>query len=209
MIQSLFAGSSRNGTFRCGRANGARPTGKTNTYQIEHYLISQFGDFPLRKLDTFRDSGLAEWPGRQGYSQVVVRSCFIEHPRDHRNGQETEVPYGRPWRRRDDASDQAGEKPVMTREQILALIGGIEDVHDLCLLHVGIFCGPRASEVMGLQWKSWTGEALVPHGTAYEGQFYSGRLKTKQSKAPIPVPEQVRPVIEAWRRVCKDSHLMP
>ena len=32
-----------------------------------------------------------------------------------------------------------------------------------------------------------------------------GRLKTKQSKAPIPVPEQVRPVIEAWRRLSKDS----
>jgi|ERR1039458_5863265 integrase len=55
---------------------------------------------------------------------------------------------------------------------------------------------------MGLQWKSWTGEALMPHGTAYEGQFYAGRLKTRQSNAPIPVPEQVRPVIEKWRSVC-------
>jgi integrase len=97
------------------------------------------------------------------------------------------------------------ERPVMTREQILALIGAIEDVHDLCLLHVGIFCGLRASEIMGLQWKSWTGGALMPHGTAYEGQFYSGRLKTRQSKAPIPVPEQVRPVIEKWRSVCADD----
>src|SRR5579872_357056 len=33
----------------------------------------------------------------------------------------------------------------------------------------------------------------------------SGRLKTKQSKAPIPVPERVRPVIEAWRKLSKDS----
>ena len=49
------------------------------------------------------------------------------------------------------------EKPQMTQEQILALIGGIQDLHDLCLMYVGIFCGPRASEVMGLQWKSWTG----------------------------------------------------
>jgi len=55
------------------------------------------------------------------------------------------------------------------------LIGAVEDIHDLCLLYVGIFCGPRASEVIGLQWKSWTGETLLPHGTAYEGQFYAGR----------------------------------
>lgn len=97
------------------------------------------------------------------------------------------------------------EKPVMSRDQILALLGAIEDLHDLCLLYVGIFCGPRASEVFGLQWKSWTGESLMPLGTAYEGQLYPGRLKTKASKAPIPVPESVRPVIEAWRRHTMDA----
>jgi len=33
---------------------------------------------------------------------------------------------------------------------------------------------------MGLQWKSWNGEVLLPHGTAYEGQFYAGRLDQGQ-----------------------------
>ena len=61
---------------------------------------------------------------------------------------------------------ECAEKPVMTREQILALLGAIEDVHDLCLMYIAIFCGPRASEVMGFQWKSWTGIALMPYGTA-------------------------------------------
>jgi hypothetical protein len=56
-------------------------------------------------------------------------------------------------------------KPQMTQEQILALVGGIQDLHDLCLMYVGIFCGPRASEVLGLQWKSWTGISLIPLGT--------------------------------------------
>ena len=45
----------------------------------------------------------------------------------------------------------------------------------------------------------------MPHGTAFEGKLYPGRLKTKQSKAPIPVPKLVRPVIENWRRQCADS----
>jgi hypothetical protein len=31
---------------------------KTNTYQLEHYLTSQFGDIPLRKLETF---GIQIW----------------------------------------------------------------------------------------------------------------------------------------------------
>ncbi|MGH9607457.1 MAG: hypothetical protein ACRD3N_17345 [Terracidiphilus sp.] len=66
----------------------------------------------------------------------------------------------------------------MSRDQIPALLGAVEELHDLCLLDAGIFCGPRASEVFGLQWKSCTGESFMPLGTAYEGQLYPGRLKT-------------------------------
>lgn len=44
-----------------------------------------------------------------------------------------------------------------------------------------------------------------PHATAYEWQFFNWRFKTKQSKAPIPVPEQARPVIAAWQKLSKDS----
>jgi integrase len=178
---------------------------KTNLYHIKHYLFAHFGDVPLKRLDTFAIQVWLNSLADKGYSYSIVRHCFtnlraithmakkqkflIEDPGDDVNMPQTkEVP-----------------KPVLLREQILALIRAIEDVHDLCLLYVGIFCGPRASEVMGLQWKSWTGESLLPLGTAYEGKFYAGRLKTKESKAPIPVPQQVRPVIEAWRRLCKDS----
>jgi hypothetical protein len=89
----------------------------------------------------------------------------------------------------------------MTQGQILKLIGSIHDLHDLYLMYVGIFCGPRASEVLGLQWKSWTGTTLVPHGTAFEGRFYPGRLKNRSSRSPIGVPEQVRPIIEAVPRL--------
>jgi hypothetical protein len=33
------------------------------------------------------------------------------------------------------------EKPVMTQDQILGYVNGFEDMHDLCLVQVGIFCG--------------------------------------------------------------------
>ncbi len=177
---------------------------KSNTFNIEHYLLSQFENLPLRKLDTF---GIQIWLNRlaeKNYSHAVVRQSFTnmraitymakkqkylaEDP-----GEDVTMPQTKPVIR-----------PVISRAQIQALLGAIEDMHDLCLLHIGIFCGPRASEVLGLQWKSWTGEALMPYGTAYDGQFYPGRFKTKQSKAAIPVPELVRPVIEAWRRICSD-----
>jgi hypothetical protein len=49
---------------------------KTNTYQLEHYLIAKLSDLPLRKLDSFqiqiRINGLAG----KGFSESVVRSCI-------------------------------------------------------------------------------------------------------------------------------------
>jgi hypothetical protein len=49
---------------------------KTNTYQLKHYLVSQFGDWLLRKLNTF---GIQVWlngMAEKEYSEAVVRHCF-------------------------------------------------------------------------------------------------------------------------------------
>jgi integrase len=96
------------------------------------------------------------------------------------------------------------EKPVTPVDLMLRLLGSIEDLGIYGLMLVATFSGPRASEAMGFQWKSWTGVSLMPYGIAIKGQFYEGRLKTKASRSPIAVPEPVRPVIEAWRRICPD-----
>lgn len=178
---------------------------KTNTYNLEHYLIGHFGDLPLRNLSTFEIqvwlNGLVE---EKDYSESVVRSCFsniraVTHLARKQKflvddpGEDVTLPLTKPV-----------EKPVMSPEQMLSLLGAIADLHDLCLMLVGILSGPRASEATGLQWKSWTGSSLMPYGTAYEGQFYPGRVKSKASRAPLAVPEPVRPVIEAWKRLCPD-----
>jgi integrase len=178
---------------------------QTNTYQLKHYLVSHFGDEPLRTLSTFAIQMWLNGMAEKGYSASSVRKCFANMR------SVTHMARKQKFLAEDPAEDvtmpltDPVEKPIMTREQILALLGAIEDVHDLCLMYIGIFCGTRASEAMGLQWKSWTGDALTPYGTAYEGHFYKGRLKTKASGAPIPVPEPVRPVIEAWKRIAPDT----
>jgi|UPI00047E67F2 integrase len=176
---------------------------KINTYEIHHYLIGQFGRVPLEKMGTFE---IQVWLNNLAakFSHSVVHHCYtnmrsILHMAKKQKflaediGEDVTMPQTKPV-----------EKPLMTQEQILALVASIQDLHDLCLMCIGIFCGPRSSEVLGLQWKSWTGTTLVPYGTVFEGEFYPGRFKTRASQAPIGVPEAVRPVIEAWRRACPD-----
>lgn len=178
---------------------------KTNTYHLQHYLVSHFRDRSLGQLSPFEIqvwlNGLAE----QGYSGSVVRQCFSNMRAITRMARKQKLLAEDPGEDLSMPMTEPVEKPVMSREQILALLGAIEDLQDLCLLYIGIFCGPRTSEAMGLQWKCWTGEALMPHGTAYEGRLYQGRLKSKASKAPIPVAEPVREVIECWRTICSDD----
>ena len=179
---------------------------KTNTYNLEHYLIGHFGDMPLRILSTFEiQVWLNKLVEEKDYSDSVVRSCFnniraITHLARKQKfltedpGEDVNMPI-----------TKITKKPVLGIDLMLLLLGRMEDLGDLCLMLVGIFSRPRASEAMGFQWKSWTGSSLVPYGTAVEGQFYEGRVKSKASQAPIAVPEPIRPVIEAWRRVCPDS----
>jgi hypothetical protein len=65
---------------------------KSNTYELGHYLISHFGDLPLRKLDAF---GIQIWLNQlaaKDYSEAVVSHCFTNHPRNYSPCQETEIP---------------------------------------------------------------------------------------------------------------------
>ena len=97
------------------------------------------------------------------------------------------------------------KRPTMTAKQIRDLISVIEDVHDLCLMSIALFCATRTSETLGLTWKSYAGDKLIPLNTAFEGQLYEGRLKTRESRNAIPIPEDVIPIIEAWRSVSKNT----
>jgi integrase len=176
---------------------------KTNSFEIKRYLVSHFGHLLLRQLGTFE---IQVWLNdlAEHYSYSVVRHSYVNIRSITRMAKKLHFLAEDPAEDMSMPQTKPVAKPRMTEEQILALIGGIEDLHDLCLMYIGIFCGPRASELFGLQWKSWTGAALILHGTAFEGNLYPGRLKTRKSGAPIGVPEQVRPVIEAWHRVCPD-----
>ena len=176
---------------------------RINSYEINHYLVEQFGRIPLGQIGTFE---IQVWLNKLAtmYSQSVVRHCYVNIRSITRMAKKLNFLATDPGLDVTMPQTKPVPKPIMNQEQIIALIGGIRDLHDLCLMYVGIFCGPRASEVLGLQWKSWTGTTLVPYGTAYEGNLYPGRFKTRASKAPIGVPEQVRPVIQAWMQMCPD-----
>jgi hypothetical protein len=49
-------------------------------------------------------------------------------------------------------------------------------------MSIGLFWATRTNETFGLQWKSYSGDRLIIHSTAYEGRLYEGRVKTEASR---------------------------
>jgi integrase len=185
--------------MRSGRWRPA--TKKTTEYEIERYLVSVLGTRPLRTLSAF-DLQVVLNKLAQSYSDSVVRHAYVNLKAVLRTARKLKFLIDDPGEDVKMPDTKTVERPTLTQEQLAALLRAVTDPHDLCLLSIGIFCGTRTSEVLGLQWKSWQGDQLVPYGTVHDGQFFAGKMKTGASREAIPVPGPVRKIIEDWFLEC-------
>lgn len=181
-----------------------RPATKKSTeYEIRRYLTSAIGSKPLRTMNTFELQVVLNKLA-QDYSDSVVRHAYVNLKSVFKTARKLKFVTENPGEDLVMPDTKAVAKPTLSTEQIVALVSAVTDPHDLCLLCIGIFCGTRTSEVLGLQWKSWQGDHLLPYGTVHEGQFFEGKMKTGASRDAIPVPEPIRKVIAEWHRQCED-----
>jgi hypothetical protein len=59
------------------------------------------------------------------------------------------------------------KRPTMTAKQISDLISVIEDIHDLCLMSIALFCATRTSQTLGLTWRSYSANKLIPFNSSF------------------------------------------
>jgi integrase len=65
---------------------------------------------------------------------------------------------------------------------------------------IAAFYAMRPGEIFGLRWSSWRDEDLHIEGTAWRGTLRPGKAKTKNSKAPVAIPDMLLPLLEDWRK---------
>jgi integrase len=182
-----------------------RPATQQKTeFEIGKYLVENFESVPIREIGLFELqvhlNQLAET-----YSESIVRHAFVNIRSIMRLARKLKFLPEDPAEELKMPQTKEVKRPTMTAKQISDLIHGIEDIHDLCLMSIALFCATRTSETLGLTWRSCNGDRLIPLNTAFEGRLYQGRLKTRESRNPIPIPEDVIPIIEAWRSVAKNT----
>jgi integrase len=182
-----------------------RPATREKTeHEINKYLVDRFNNVPLRKVGLFELQTLLN-DLAETYSESVVKHTFVNVRSIMRMAQKLKFVSDNPGEETAMPVTKPVQRPTMTAEQINDLIAGIEDMHDLCLMCIGLFCATRTSETLGLQWKCYCGDSLMIHSTAYEGELYGGQVKTEASRNAVPIPDDIVPIIEAWRQACSDT----
>ncbi len=179
-------------------------TRRSAEFEIRRHLVARFKDTPLRKISGFDFQMTLNDLARQ-YAASTVKHIYVYSKAIMRQARKLKFITENPTEDLALPDLKPVSRPTLQPEQIMALLNSIHDPHDRCLMYVALFCGTRTSETLGLQWKCFTGDRLIPCGTAYEGVFYEGKLKTARSGDSIPVPASVRRVIDAWRVVCTNA----
>ena len=65
------------------------------------------------------------------------------------------------------------------------------------LAAVAAFSGLRRSELAGLLWENYSGAEIMVTRSCWEGHI--SEPKTRRSKAPVPVIEPLRRILDGWR----------
>ena len=181
-----------------------KATKDKTTYEINRYLVEYFENSALEDISQFELQVHLNKLAKD-FSDSIVRHGFSNMKAIFRTARKIKFIAEDPAEELLMPDTRPVKKPRIQPKMILDLIESIPHPRDRALLAVGCFCGPRTSEDLGLTWKSYGGDHLIVYDTAYEGVLFEGKVKTEDSRARIPIPERVRPYVEAWRRVCPDT----
>lgn len=90
------------------------------------------------------------------------------------------------------------EKPVLPADDARRLYFALPGFRDQLIFRMAVIWGPRTSEIVGLTVDCWKGNHFEIHHTAYKGELRRVKVKTENSFRTVPVPVEMRGMIERW-----------
>jgi integrase len=90
---------------------------------------------------------------------------------------------------------------VLDAELVPKVLKAVEESpRDSALLHIGVFCAMRPSEVFGLRWSSLRGDHFVIRNSAWEGKLLPDQAKGAERR--VFIPPATRAAILRWHDTC-------
>jgi integrase len=179
-------------------------TKKKTCWEISRYLLERFGDRPIQSIGQFElQTHLNKIA--QIYSDSVTRHLYSNVRSIFSNAVELDFLIKSPARKLKMPDTRPPDRSTLEAANIMRLLNAIDDPMDRCLFAIAVFCALRTAEVFGLTWDCWQDQALAIKNTAFEGRLQKNKLKTGDSRALVPIPELVQPIMRAWHALCKDT----
>jgi integrase len=194
------------------KADWSKAHHKNFTWQMDNYVLPKFGKLAISDVDKVMvQSHLNSLCPKYSRSSIrhvreklvtVFEEAVDQEFISKNPAKKTVIP----------TAARAPKKPIMTVEQLIQLIDGINNVRDRAIFLVGTFCAPRTSEVFGLSWKQFHQSA---EGEPVENYFlidqigYDGEIlhttKTEASKAKVHIGPMTLAAILKLRAEAKDT----
>jgi len=173
-------------------------TRDTNLRDFTHYIEPRLGAKPLSEFNKFVLTTHLNDMAAAGFSKPVVQriktmlsSIFIEAvdlgflPSNPMT--KVEMPKCKPT-----------PKPVIDIEDVRRLYASIPLFRDRLIFRLGVFLGPRPSELFGFSVTDWQGSVLEIRNTAYNGTLRKATTKTDGSRRTVPVPPDMQAMLKRW-----------
>ena len=179
-------------------------TKKKTADEIRRNILRQFGDRLLKEIGLFElQTHLNKLA--KNFSGSVVRHAFVNIRSILNLAVDLDFLAKSPARRLAMPETKPPDRSVMPAAMIMKLIEGTENPMDKCALAIGSFCALRTSELFGLTWGCYHGGHLAIENTAFEGHLQESMLKNRASRALVPIPDLIRPIVAKWHDVCEDT----
>lgn len=97
------------------------------------------------------------------------------------------------------------KRPTLPPEELPRILERSAKVGPMvnAIMHTGIFCAMRTSEVFALKWESLVDDVLVISDVAWHGKIFADTTKTEDSARAVAVPPGTLAAILAWKKVAK------
>jgi integrase len=186
-------------------AGWSRETKRGNESVSRLYVLGQLGSIPLRNLTLFQLQTHLNKLADKGFSKAVISHARTMLWSIFDVAVNLEFLQKNVVAKVDMPRCKPTAKPLLPKDDIIRLFAAITDTRDRLILMLGVFAGPRSSEVFGLQWQCYKGDHLEIRNTACRGHLAEWQVKRESSFRRIGLGPHVQKMFEQWKAVAPDT----
>jgi hypothetical protein len=149
------------------RVRWSEPTEAGYDQYMNAYLLPTFGDVRIRDIEAQHVAALFD-KLRRDHTRSVVQKVWTLLRAILEDAVDDDIVGKNPMRRVPMPKTKLPKKPVLETKLVPKILKAVEgEPRNSAILHIGIFCAMRPSEVFGLRWNSFFGDHFVIRDSAW------------------------------------------